>query len=68
MIFWISGVGSRALSTGKGLEAVAALVFEFDKNSSSFGQTCRVFSLVDFRKNSSMFLFFLSLSNRIERI
>ena len=36
MIFWISGVGSRALSIGKGLESVAALVSDFDENSSSF--------------------------------
>ena len=36
MILGISGVESRALSIGKGLEAVAALVFEFDENSSSF--------------------------------
>ena len=30
------GVGSRALSAGKGLETVAALVSDFDENSSGF--------------------------------
>ena len=43
MIFGVSGVGSRALSIGKGLEAVGAVVFEIDENSSSFGHTCRIF-------------------------
>ncbi len=32
------GVGSRALSTGKGLEFIAALVCEFDGNPLSFGE------------------------------
>ena len=41
-VFCLFGVGSRALSTGKGLESVAAQVSEFDENSSSFGETCRV--------------------------
>ena len=39
MIFGVAGVGSRALSIGRGLEAVGALVFEIDENSSSFGYT-----------------------------
>ena len=52
MIFGVFGVKSRALSTGKGLESVAALVSDFDENSSSFGDTCRVLLEVDFRKKT----------------
>ena len=40
ILFSIFGVGSRALSTGKDLESVAALVSEFEQNSSSFADTC----------------------------
>ena len=65
MIFWISGVESRALSIGKGLESVAALVSDFDENLLSFVE---ILLQVDFCKNSSKFLFFLSLSNRIQWI
>ena len=36
MIFGVFGVKSRALSIGKGLESVAALVSDFDENSLSF--------------------------------
>ena len=43
MIFGDFGVKSRALSIGKGLEAVGALVFEFDKKSSSVGKKMHVF-------------------------
>ena len=53
----MSGVGSRALSIGRGLEAVAALVFEIDENSSSFGHSSLNFLQADFRKNSSKILF-----------
>ena len=37
------GVFGVKLQAGKGLESVAALVFEFDENSLSFDQTCSVF-------------------------